>query len=258
MSNLEVTLSHFWQFAAHWKNGHRAKLNMTCEAGKLHLDFSANLDHPDLQHFTLPSTKKLSPSKLRRQEKRKEEMYSKETSASENDVNINIKHEENVIHTENISNMCVSNTPLPHPMPLSSFTSISTLQPLPSTSLPTLQPLSSTSQYFLPTSPPSSNLTIPNQTNILNKDPESNHVCQHCNFNHLPHPCVVSFPQKNNVPMQKCAKCHKYYNTENDLNDHIEREHYKCNIFYQDFFALKHHTNVITNCSPLKTFHHLI
>ena len=66
MSNLEVTLSHFWQFVTHWKNGQKANLNVSCEAGKLHLEFSANLDHPDLQHFTMPTTKNLSPSRLRR------------------------------------------------------------------------------------------------------------------------------------------------------------------------------------------------
>ena len=226
MSNLEVTLSHFWQFVTHWKNGHKANLNISCEAGKLHLEFSANLDHPDLQHFTMPTTKNLSPSKLRRKERRKEETSTKETNTTENDVNINTKPEENIINSANNSN-----TSLPYP-----------ISPSSSISLPTLLPLSSSSPYLLPT-------YIPNS--LSNQDPESNNICKQCNFNHFQQPCL--FSQKHKVQTQKCEKCHKYFNTENELKEHLERVHYyckQCGTFYQDMFALKNHTNVITNCSP--------
>ena len=68
MCSLEVTLAHFYQFAAHWKNGDQANLNLSCESGKLQLEFSTHLNHPDLQHFE--KSKKSSSSRLRRQERR--------------------------------------------------------------------------------------------------------------------------------------------------------------------------------------------
>ena len=238
--NLEVTLSHFWQFVTHWKYEHKANLNISCEAGKLHLEFSANLDHPDLQHFTMPTTKNLSPSKLRRKERRKD---TKETNTSKIDVNINVKHEEYIISSENISNMCSSDNSLPHSMP-PSFSTPLCHPMLPSSSISpnTLPPLSSPSPYLFPT-------YIPNV--LSNQDPEPNHTCEQCNFNHFPHPCL--FSQNNKVQMYQCAKCHKNSNTENELKKHLERTHYyckQCGTFYEDIFALKNHTNVITNCSP--------
>ena len=77
LTNLEVTLAHFWQFATHWSNGDQAKMRMSCEAGKLHLEFHVDLDHPDNQHFPNNNTKKLSPSKIRRQERRHPENVKK-------------------------------------------------------------------------------------------------------------------------------------------------------------------------------------
>ena len=68
MCSLEVTLAHFYQFAAHWKNGDKATLNLSCETGKLKLEFFTHLDHPDLEHFE--KTKKPSSSRLRRQKRR--------------------------------------------------------------------------------------------------------------------------------------------------------------------------------------------
>ena len=68
MSNLEVTLAHFYQFAGHWSNGDQAKLNLSCETGKLQLEFSAHLDHPDLAQFA--TVKKQSSSRIRWQERR--------------------------------------------------------------------------------------------------------------------------------------------------------------------------------------------
>ena len=72
MSNLDAALAWFWQIARHWKNGYTAKIELSCEAGRLHMQLSAILDHPDQPHFphnpppppTL-SSKKKSPSQLR-------------------------------------------------------------------------------------------------------------------------------------------------------------------------------------------------
>ena len=179
----------------------------------------------------MPTTKNLSPSKLRRKERRKEETYTKETIISENDVSINVKPDDNIIHSANISNMCSSNTSLPHSMPLSS-----------SFSLPNPMSLSSSSPYLILTYMP----------NLLsNHNHEPNDICEQCKFNHFPHPCW--FSQKKKVQIQKCAKCRKDFNTENELKEHLERNHHyckQCGLFYQDIFALKCHTNVITNCSP--------
>ena len=77
MSNLDVALSHFWQFASHWKRGAKAKLQLSCEAGKLLLEFSAELGHPEDTHFPKTSVKKKSPSQLRRQERRRQEAAKK-------------------------------------------------------------------------------------------------------------------------------------------------------------------------------------
>ena len=47
MSNQDVALSSFYQLARHWKQGETFKLYLSCEAGSLQLQISANLDHPD-------------------------------------------------------------------------------------------------------------------------------------------------------------------------------------------------------------------
>ena len=86
MSNLDVALSSFWQLARHWKQGDTAKLELSCEAGSLHLQLSAKLGHPDHIHFpqslNSSSCKKKSPSQLRRQERRRQQALSK--AANEN------------------------------------------------------------------------------------------------------------------------------------------------------------------------------
>ena len=64
---LQVT--HFWQFATHWSNGDQAKMNMSCEDGKLHFEFHADIDHPDQQQLSNNTTKKKSPSKIRSHKK---------------------------------------------------------------------------------------------------------------------------------------------------------------------------------------------
>ena len=80
MSNLDVALAGFWQIARHWKKGDKAKLELSCEAGSLHLQLSAMLGHPDQPHFPHPSPppstsscKRKSPSQLRRQDRRRKE-----------------------------------------------------------------------------------------------------------------------------------------------------------------------------------------
>ena len=55
MLNLEVAVSSFWQLARHWKSGEKAKLELACEGGNLHLQLSAMLGHPDHIHFPAPS-----------------------------------------------------------------------------------------------------------------------------------------------------------------------------------------------------------
>ena len=84
MSNLYVTLAGFWQLARHWKQGNKAKLELSCENGSMEMHLSAVLGHPDHLHFPPPfnppppppppsSTpiKRKSPSYLRRQERRR-------------------------------------------------------------------------------------------------------------------------------------------------------------------------------------------
>ena len=89
MSNLDVAVATFWQLARHWKNGDKAKLELSCEGESLHLQMSARLGPPDQPHFPpsplpppppppppppsfIPSTKKKSPSQMRRQERRRQ------------------------------------------------------------------------------------------------------------------------------------------------------------------------------------------
>ena len=94
MSNLDVAVSSFWQLARHWKQGDKAKLELTCEDGSLHMQLSAALGHPDHPHFPHPPPppppapsppilkKKKSPSQLRRQERRRQEALAKAEEAA--------------------------------------------------------------------------------------------------------------------------------------------------------------------------------
>ena len=90
MSNLEVTLAHFWQFASHWKNGDQSTLIFSYEAGKLQIDFNVSLNHPDNQRYK--HIMKPSPSQLLRQERRHpcmtENIKADNAQASKNNINI--------------------------------------------------------------------------------------------------------------------------------------------------------------------------
>ena len=89
MLNLDIAVSSFWQLARHWKSGEKAKLELACEGGNLHLQLSAMLGHPDHVHFPTPSPvpppsscKRKSPSQLRRQKRRQEEAPPKADKAA--------------------------------------------------------------------------------------------------------------------------------------------------------------------------------
>ena len=47
MSNLDVAVGSFWEIARHWKNGDKAKLELSCEDGSLLMELSALLGLPD-------------------------------------------------------------------------------------------------------------------------------------------------------------------------------------------------------------------
>ena len=55
MSNLDVALAGFWQIARHWKNGDKAKIDLSCEARSLHMQMLAMLGNPDQPHFPHPA-----------------------------------------------------------------------------------------------------------------------------------------------------------------------------------------------------------
>ena len=95
MSNLDVAVASFWQLARHWNKGDKAKLELSCEDGSLHMQLSAVLGHPDLPHFPHPPSpppfppptalsakKKKSPSQLRRQERRRQEALARAEEVS--------------------------------------------------------------------------------------------------------------------------------------------------------------------------------
>ena len=99
MSNLDVAVSSFWQLARHWKQGDKAKLELGCEDGSLHMQLTAVLGHPDHPHFPYPPSphtpppltpapsppvlkKKKSPSQLRRQERRRQEALARAEEAA--------------------------------------------------------------------------------------------------------------------------------------------------------------------------------
>ena len=62
MSNLDVAVSSFWQLARHWKQGDKAKLELSCEGGSLQMQLSAVLGHPDQPHFPHPPPPDHAPS----------------------------------------------------------------------------------------------------------------------------------------------------------------------------------------------------
>ena len=94
MSNLDVAVASFWQLARHWNQGGKAKLELSCEDGNLHMQLSADLGHPDQPHFPHPphpppppsfpppKIRKKSPSQLRRQERRQQEACRKAEEAA--------------------------------------------------------------------------------------------------------------------------------------------------------------------------------
>jgi hypothetical protein len=104
MSNLDVAVGSFWQLARHWKNGDKAKLELSCEDGSLHMQLSAVLGLPDQPHFSHPPPpshpapppplKKKSPSQLRRQERRQREAEARAADEAVSNLNINSKEPE--------------------------------------------------------------------------------------------------------------------------------------------------------------------
>ena len=101
MSNLDVAVGSFWQLARHWKNGDKAKLELSCEDGSLHMQLSAVLGLPDQPHFSHPPPhapppppKKKSHSQLRRQERRQREAEVKAADEAVSSLNINSEEHE--------------------------------------------------------------------------------------------------------------------------------------------------------------------
>ena len=105
MKNLDVAVSSFWQLARHWNQGDKAKLELSCEDGSLHMQLSAVLGHPDKLHFPQPplphapppgpapfplQKKKKSPSQLRRQERRQAEALAKAAKAATSTSNVEV------------------------------------------------------------------------------------------------------------------------------------------------------------------------
>jgi hypothetical protein len=113
MSNLDVAVGSFWQLARHWKNGDKAKLELSCEGGSLLMELSAVLGLPDQPHFPHPPppphhappppTKKKSPSQLRRQERRLREAEARAAGEAVPSVNINYEEHESELGN-NVSN----------------------------------------------------------------------------------------------------------------------------------------------------------
>ena len=130
MTNLDVAVGSFWQLARHWNQGGKAKLELSCEDGNLHMQLSAVLGHPDQPHFPHPpphhhpppppsfppARKRKSPSQLRRQERRKQEALAKAEEADlqeESEIGlIESADTENVVEaeSENPAEMLVGNT----------------------------------------------------------------------------------------------------------------------------------------------------
>ena len=54
MFNLYVAIAGFWPITKHWKNRDKAKIELSCDAGSLHIQLSAILGHPDQPHFPHP------------------------------------------------------------------------------------------------------------------------------------------------------------------------------------------------------------
>ena len=54
MSDPSVAVASYWQLARHWNKGEKARLELVCEDGSLHMQLSASLGHPDEPHFPQP------------------------------------------------------------------------------------------------------------------------------------------------------------------------------------------------------------
>ena len=129
MTNLDVALGSFWQLARHWNQGGKAKLELSCEDGNLHMQLSAVLGHPDqllFPHppphhhpppppFFPPQKKKKSPSQLRWQERQKQEALARAEEAaspeeSERDLTESVPTEKHVeVEAENQTEKTVEN-----------------------------------------------------------------------------------------------------------------------------------------------------
>ena len=103
MLNLDIAVSSFWQLARHWKSGESAKLELECEGGNLNIQLSARLGHPDSVHFPTPSPastqsscKRKSPSKLRRQKRRREEALHEAEKANPMEENVSNQSDKSV------------------------------------------------------------------------------------------------------------------------------------------------------------------
>ena len=97
ISNLDIAVSSFCQLTRHWNQGQKAKLELSYEDRSLHMQLSALLGHPDQPHFPDPSPhhpppppssppfpshrKNKSPSQLRCQERRQQEVRAAEAAA---------------------------------------------------------------------------------------------------------------------------------------------------------------------------------
>ena len=104
MLNLDIAVSSFWQLARHWKSGEPAKIELDCEGGNLNIQLSARLSHPDSVHFpasspasTQSSYKRMSPSKLRRQKRRREEALHEAEKANPMEENMSNQSEKVLI-----------------------------------------------------------------------------------------------------------------------------------------------------------------
>ena len=110
MSNLDVAVSSFWQLARNCKSGGKAKLELACEDGNLHLQLSAMLGHPDHAHFLTPpchpppsSCKRKLPSQLRRKECRQQEGIHRAEKGAPDKEDASIQSEKEISATECLS-----------------------------------------------------------------------------------------------------------------------------------------------------------
>ena len=110
MSNLDVLVSSFWQLARNCKSGGKAKLELACEDGNLHLQLSAMLGHPDHAHFPTPprhpppsSCKRKSPSQLRSKKHHQQEGIHRAEKGAPDKEDASIQSEKEISATESLS-----------------------------------------------------------------------------------------------------------------------------------------------------------